>query len=85
MTAEPRTCPPGTNLAVAAALMLDGDCGILPVFDDGKLVGVGPTGDMYIALATRNERASQALLATWSRHLSTRADPMTTCTRRSRR
>jgi CBS domain-containing protein len=37
MTGEPRTCSRDTNLAAAAALMLDGDCGILPVMEDGKL------------------------------------------------
>lgn len=59
MSAEPRTCSPDTNLAAAAALMLDGDCGILPVVQDGKLVGVVTDRDLYIALATRNERASR--------------------------
>ena len=59
MTAEPRTCSPGTSLAVAAALMLDGDCGVLPVVDGGKLVGVVTDRDMYIALSTRNTVASQ--------------------------
>jgi CBS domain-containing protein len=59
MTGEPRTCSLGTNLAAAAALMLDGDCGILPVVDDEKLVGVVTDRDMYIALATRNMRASE--------------------------
>ena len=58
MTGEPRVCSPGTNLAEAAALMLDGDCGILPVLEGGKLVGVVTDRDMYIALATRNARAS---------------------------
>ena len=59
MTGEPRTCSPGTNLAAAAAVMLDGDCGILPVVEDGKLVGIVTDRDMYIALATRNKRASE--------------------------
>jgi CBS domain-containing protein len=45
--------------AAAAELMLDGDCGILPVVADGKLVGVVTDRDMYIALATRNGPASQ--------------------------
>lgn len=58
MTADPHTCTPETNLAAAAALMLDGDCGILPVLSDGRLVGVVTDRDMYIALATRNQRAS---------------------------
>ena len=59
MTTEPRVCAPDTNLAAAAALMLDGDCGILPVVDDGRIVGVVTDRDMYIALATRDERASR--------------------------
>ena len=59
MTGEPRTCSLGTNLAEAAALMLDGDCGVLPVVDDGALVGVVTDRDMYIALATRNQRAAE--------------------------
>jgi CBS domain-containing protein len=59
MTVEPRSCAPATSLAEAAALMLDGDCGILPVVADGKLVGVVTDRDMYIALATRNKRASE--------------------------
>jgi CBS domain-containing protein len=59
MTADPRVCTADTTLAAAAALMLDGDCGILPVVDEGKLVGVVTDRDMYIALATRNTLASQ--------------------------
>lgn len=58
MTADVRTCSPDATLASAAALMLEGDCGILPVVDDGRLVGVVTDRDMYIALATRNARAS---------------------------
>jgi CBS domain-containing protein len=58
MTADPKTCTPDTTLASAASLMLDGDCGVLPVVDDGELVGVVTDRDMFIALATRNERAS---------------------------
>jgi CBS domain-containing protein len=59
MTPEPRTCSPDTNLAAAAALMLDADCGILPVTDGGRLVGIVTDRDMFIALATRNQLASQ--------------------------
>jgi CBS domain-containing protein len=60
MTPEPRTCTRETNLAEAAALMLEADCGILPVVDDqGKLAGIVTDRDMYIALATRNKLASQ--------------------------
>jgi CBS domain-containing protein len=59
MTREPKTCTPDTTLAATANLMWEGDCGILPVVDDGELVGVVTDRDMYIALATRNARAAQ--------------------------
>jgi CBS domain-containing protein len=63
MTAEPKTCAPNTNLAEAAHLMWDADCGILPVVEAGKLIGVVTDRDMYIALATRDKRASQLVAA----------------------
>ena len=58
MTTDVRTCSPDTTVAEAARLMWEGDCGILPVVDDGKLVGVVTDRDMYIALATQNARPS---------------------------
>jgi CBS domain-containing protein len=58
MTTPVKTCTSSTNLAEAAAAMIDGDCGFLPVVDDGTLAGVVTDRDMYIALATRNARAS---------------------------
>jgi CBS domain-containing protein len=63
MTAEPTTCAPDTNLAEAAHLMWDSDCGILPVVEGGKLIGVVTDRDMYIALATQDKRASQLVAA----------------------
>lgn len=59
MMTDVKMCTPGTTVAEAAHLMWDGDCGILPVVDNGKLVGVVTDRDMYIALATRNARAAQ--------------------------
>ena len=59
MTKEPKTCTLDTTLAEAAHLMWEGDCGMLPVVDDGELVGIVTDRDMYIALATRDARASQ--------------------------
>ena len=59
MTTEVRACAPDTNLCEAAALMLDGDCGILPVLDDGRIVGVVTDRDLFIALGTRNRLAGE--------------------------
>ena len=63
MTTEVRSCGPHTNLCEAAALMLDGDCGILPVLDDGRLVGVVTDRDLFISLGTRNRLAVSCLRA----------------------
>jgi CBS domain-containing protein len=63
MTAEPRVCTSATSVAAAAAQMWDGDCGFLPVVDDGRLTGVVTDRDMYIALATRNRLASELTVA----------------------
>ena len=59
MTTDPMTCTPEVTLAAAANLMWQGDCGILPVVENGELVGVVTDRDMFIALATQNERASR--------------------------
>jgi CBS domain-containing protein len=59
MTPQPRTASPRTTLAEAAQLLWNADCGILPVIDEGKLVGVVTDRDMYIALGTRNKSASE--------------------------
>ena len=75
MTTEVRTCSPGTSLAAAAALMLDGDCGILPVVEEGKLVGVATDRDMYIALATRNTLASHVTVGDVARQQVFTCDP----------
>ena len=58
MTPQPRTASPLTTLAEAAQLLWNADCGILPVTDEGKLVGVVTDRDMCIALGTRNKPAS---------------------------
>ncbi len=58
MTSGVVTCSPSTNAATAAELMLRADSGILPVVADGTLVGVVTDRDLFIALGTRNLRAS---------------------------
>jgi CBS domain-containing protein len=62
MTREPRTCSPATTVAEAAQSMWNADCGILPIVEGGQLVGVVTDRDMYIALATRNARATEVTI-----------------------
>jgi CBS domain-containing protein len=59
MTTQPKSASRDTTLAAAAHLLWGADCGILPVVDGGKLVGVVTDRDMYVALATRNKPATQ--------------------------
>jgi CBS domain-containing protein len=59
MTKNPKTCTSETTVATAAELMWHGDCGVLPIVDDAKLVGVVTDRDLCIALGTRDTRASQ--------------------------
>ena len=62
MTPQPVTCSRHTSLAEAGALMLEADCGILPVLEDGRLAGVITDRDLFIALATRNRLASMLMV-----------------------
>jgi CBS domain-containing protein len=59
MTQRVATCRPETNLAEAAALMWENDCGALPVVaETGELAGIITDRDICIALGTRNVRSS---------------------------
>ncbi len=60
MTRDVRACNRGTNLAQAATILWDTDCGSLPVVDEsGKVVGLITDRDICIAVATRNRLASE--------------------------
>jgi CBS-domain-containing membrane protein len=59
MTREVQCCAPHTNLAAAAKMMWDRDCGILPVLNvDGHVLGVITDRDICMAAATRNKPPS---------------------------
>ncbi len=58
------SCGPGTNLAEAAKVMWDRDCGALPVVNgEGKVIGMITDRDICISLATKNRLASE--VAVW--------------------
>lgn len=59
MSVDPACCSPETDLAAASALMWNHDCGILPVLEEGRVVGVVTDRDICIALGTRGLPASQ--------------------------
>lgn len=66
-TSNVKTVSPDTDLAVAAKLMWEGDCGAVPVVtDDRKVVGMITDRDICIAAATRSKspadiRASEVI------------------------
>ena len=60
MTSEVKSCRPETSLAVAAVMMLDYDCGALPVVnDESKVIGMITDRDIAIAAATKARLASE--------------------------
>lgn len=59
MTPGPIACTPETTVAEAARLMWEGDCGVLPVVEGRTLCGIVTDRDLFIALATRDARASE--------------------------
>lgn len=59
MSEDVKCCEPDTNLATAAAIMWENDCGALPVVTDGRnAIGMITDRDIAIALGTRNEQPS---------------------------
>jgi CBS domain-containing protein len=54
MTTDVKRCSPETNLAAAARIMWEGDCGAVPVTDErDHVVGIITDRDICIAAATR--------------------------------
>ena len=60
MTRDVKYCGPDTNLAAAAQMMWDNDCGALPVVGDRDVaVGMITDRDIAIAAATKGRLASE--------------------------
>jgi CBS domain-containing protein len=53
MTPDPRTCSPQSTVLEAAATFRDADCGVLPVVEAGRPVGVLTDRDAILALPER--------------------------------
>jgi CBS domain-containing protein len=54
MTTNVVTCTPQTDMAAAAGLMWENDCGTLPVVEDGRVVGMITDRDICISAASKN-------------------------------
>ncbi len=64
MTREVQSCGADTNLAEAAKMMWDSDCGVLPVLDrEGKVIGIITDRDICMAVATKHKSAAE--IAVW--------------------
>lgn len=60
MTQNVKFCKPETNLAEAATILWDADCGLLPVADEaGKVIGVISDRDICMAVATKGRLAAE--------------------------
>ena len=63
MTRDVQCCGPDTNLAAAAKMMWDSDCGALPILNvQGQVMGVITDRDICMAASTKN-RAPSAITA----------------------
>lgn len=63
MVSTPVVCRAESNLAVAAGLLWDHDCGALPVIDQAnRPIGMITDRDICIAVGTRNKRAAEILV-----------------------
>lgn len=64
MVKTPSFCSPETNLGAAVEIMLNHDCGFLPVVDaQRRIVGVVTDRDIAIALGTQNRLPGEITVA----------------------
>ena len=57
-----RFCSPDTNLAAVAKIYWESGCGVLPVVENGRAIGMITDRDVSIALGTRNAKAGEMLV-----------------------
>ncbi|HXV69187.1 MAG TPA: CBS domain-containing protein [Nitrospira sp.] len=60
MTRDVQCCGPDANLATAAKMMWDSDCGALPILNvQGQVMGMITDRDICMGTATKNKPASE--------------------------
>jgi len=71
MRPSPRTCSNFSTVLEAVMIFRDADCGLVPVLDDGKPVGVLTDRDVALALLDHGDRlASMAVSEVMSRGIA---------------
>jgi CBS domain-containing protein len=55
MTAAPRTCSTASTVIEAVLIFRDADCGVIPITDAGRPVGILTDRDVALALASHEE------------------------------
>ena len=71
MTTAPRTCSPFSTIVEAALIFRDEDCGVVPVIDEGKPVGILTDRDVALAAITYPDLQGRAVADVMTR------DPVT--------
>ena len=61
MTAAPRTCSRYSSVLEAVMIFRDADCGVVPVVEDGRPIGVLTDRDVALALADYPDLASRSV------------------------
>jgi CBS domain-containing protein len=71
MYPSPRTCSRFSRVIEAVLIFKDEDCGIVPVVEEGKPIGVATDRDVALGLATYEDLASRPITTIMSTHLVT--------------
>ena len=61
MNASPRTCSRFSKVIEAVMIFKDEDCGLVPVVEEGKPIGVVTDRDVALALATYNDLVNRPI------------------------
>jgi CBS domain-containing protein len=62
MTSDPRSVSPDAPVADASRIMRDEDTGIVPIVEDGKLIGTITDRDIVVRLIAESRDASSAIV-----------------------